>query len=87
MVTDSYGCYLCGNVYTTPPELNTHINSGPHRQRIYHCSNNRWSTEFVSLGAFFNHLESDTCGFIRFERVRNTVTGFLDGSSRLITFT
>ena len=90
-VTDSswngygYECYLCANVYDTLRDLNKHVNSGAHREKIYHCPNRSCSTEFVSLGGLFNHLESETCGFMKFEKVRKRVGDVLDGS-RLIKF-
>ncbi|KAF8251394.1 hypothetical protein K440DRAFT_647686 [Wilcoxina mikolae CBS 423.85] len=81
-----YECYICHNVYNSLRELNRHINSGPHRQKIYHCPQRGCSKEFVSLAALFNHLESEACGFIRFEKVQRQVMGFLDGRTRLINF-
>lgn len=80
-----YECYLCHKVYNSLRDLNSHVNSGPHRQKIYHCPNRGCSKEFVSLAALFNHLESESCGFISFEKVQKSVTGIL-GGHRYIAF-
>jgi stress-induced morphogen len=81
----AYECYLCHRAFSSLAELNRHVNSGPHRQKIYHCPNRGCAKEFVRLASLFNHLESESCGFIRFEGVQKQVAGFLD-SSRLIGF-
>jgi hypothetical protein len=81
-----YECYLCHSVYDSLSMLNMHVNSGPHRQSIYHCPNKGCSKEFVSLAGVFNHLESESCGFIRFEKVQRSLNGFFDGRTRLISF-
>lgn len=53
-------------------DLNLHLNSPAHREKIYHCPNTRGcNKEFVSLGALFNHLESEACGYMRFGGVQN----------------
>lgn len=82
---NGYECYLCHRVFAKLATLNKHVNSGPHRENIYHCPNRNCGKNFVSLASLFNHLESESCQFMRFEAVQKQVTRFLD-SSRLIGF-
>lgn len=60
--------------------LNQHANSPVHQQSIYHCPNEarKCGKQFVSLAGFFNHLESEACGFIRFEKVQEAQRSLTD---------
>ncbi|OOQ90548.1 zinc finger protein [Penicillium brasilianum] len=81
-------CYICHKFFNTSQALNQHLNSPVHRQKMYHCPNKRsCGKEFVTLAALFNHLESESCGLMRFERVQNIQQGFIDAviNRRVIT--
>lgn len=68
---ESWECYLCHRQFRLKRALNQHLNSPVHQQKAYHCPNRQaCSKEFVSLGALFGHLESETCGFTRFANVQ-----------------
>lgn len=81
----AWECYLCHRCFNTYHALNQHTNSPVHQDRVYHCPNVRCRKEFVSLAALFNHLESETCAFMRFENVQRAVYGMITGN-RLIKF-
>ncbi|KAF3392826.1 hypothetical protein F1880_008543 [Penicillium rolfsii] len=68
----AWECYMCHREFMSSRALNQHANSPVHQQSIYHCPNlaRRCGKQFVSLAGFFNHLESESCGFIRFEKVQ-----------------
>lgn len=56
-------------------------------QEIYHCPNKvRCGSQFTTLAGMFNHLESESCGFIKFNGVQRNVAGILAGNQRLIGF-
>ena len=56
-------------------------------QEIYHCPNKmRCGSQFRTLAGMFNHLESESCGFIKFNGVQRNVAGILAGKQRLIGF-
>ena len=78
-------CYLCKKNFNTVQSLNAHLNSSVHKQKVYHCPNTRCSKKFVTLAALFNHLESETCSFIRFEGVQRRLQDVLSGR-KLIAF-
>ncbi|EEH38894.2 hypothetical protein PAAG_01356 [Paracoccidioides lutzii Pb01] len=84
---DGWECYICHRVFVSMRALNQHVNSPVHKQNIYHCPNakSKCGKEFQTVAALFNHLESESCAFMRFEMVRHRVTGVL-GGNRLISF-
>ncbi|KAI0419460.1 hypothetical protein F5X98DRAFT_335181 [Xylaria grammica] len=81
-----YKCYLCHRQFNALDSLNQHIRSPAHPQKPYHCPNRAiCKKQFVSLAGLFSHLESESCGYTRFERVQQ---GFQEGvtGKRLIAF-
>ncbi|PGH11809.1 hypothetical protein AJ80_06967 [Polytolypa hystricis UAMH7299] len=84
---DSWECYICHREFKTVKSLDSHINSPIHKTKVYHCPNSRGRCErqFVSLAGMFNHLESESCDFMRFEKVQGQVANVLEGR-RLISF-
>ncbi|KAF1828624.1 hypothetical protein BDW02DRAFT_511913 [Decorospora gaudefroyi] len=80
-------CYICHDEFSTKPALNAHINSPVHKQKVYRCPNStkECGKQFVTLAGLFNHLESEACAFMRFEKVQQQVKCVLQGS-KLITF-
>jgi galactose-1-phosphate uridylyltransferase len=80
-------CYMCPNKFNTVNALNAHLNSPTHKQKVYHCPNSKakCGKEFVTLAGLFNHLESEACAFMRFEKVQQQVGNVFRGG-KLITF-
>lgn len=78
-------CYICHREFSTAAALSQHANSPVHKQKIYHCPNRSCEKEFTSLAGLFNHLESESCGFMRFEKVQRKVVDVFEGR-KLITF-
>ncbi|CAP93319.1 Pc16g06490 [Penicillium rubens Wisconsin 54-1255] len=60
-------CYLCKKKFNSGKALESHVNSPVHKEKVYHCLKRGCPKEFHSLAGLFNHLESESCGFIRFE--------------------
>ncbi|KAK3376579.1 hypothetical protein B0T24DRAFT_222474 [Lasiosphaeria ovina] len=81
-----FECYLCHREFTTLRGLNQHLNSPAHQQALYHCPNRtRCGMDFKTLAAIINHLESESCQFMRFEAVQNRFTNIVS-SNHLIAF-
>ena len=79
----SYECYLCHRAFGKLSSLNQHLESPAHKQTLYRCPNSRkCGKEFVTLAGLFNHLESESCSFMRFEKVGNAVGWLLNPNSR-----
>ncbi|KAE8355933.1 hypothetical protein BDV28DRAFT_17108 [Aspergillus coremiiformis] len=77
----SWECYLCHRDFRTAGALNSHLNSSVHKQKVYHCPNveSKCGKQFSTLAALFNHLESESCSFMRFERVQQQVGDVFQG--------
>lgn len=69
---DYWECYLCHREFNKRVGLNQHLNSPVHQQKVYHCPNKRarCTKQFVALAGLFNHLESESCEYMRFEKVQ-----------------
>lgn len=75
--------------YTASMRCNTYTD---HRSRIvtdqqelYHCPNLACRANFKTLAAIINHLESESCGAVRFDRVQQRAADIFRGG-RTITF-
>ncbi|KAI1174358.1 hypothetical protein F4777DRAFT_554212 [Nemania sp. FL0916] len=80
-----YQCYFCHRNFNTLYSLNQHLASPVHQQKYYHCPNPNCRKEFTTLAAVCNHLESESCGYMRFETVQTQFQGIMRGD-RLITY-
>ena len=84
-----FQCYICGKQYQTPNVLRQHVMSPVYQAPIYHCPN--WNgkcggKKFPTLAAFFNHLESESCGLMKFQGVLDGVGKFFAKDTRQLVF-
>ena len=77
----SFECYLCHREFAAQRHLDQHLKSPAHAQNIYHCPNARCQQQFKALAGLFNHLESESCNFIKFKNVQRNVSNFLSGNN------
>ncbi|KAH8912972.1 hypothetical protein BR93DRAFT_949028 [Coniochaeta sp. PMI_546] len=68
----AFECYFCDREFNQIHGLNQHLDSPVHQQKLYHCPGPSCSREFTSLASIINHLESEVCGFMRFEEVQES---------------
>ncbi|KAI0100271.1 hypothetical protein GGR51DRAFT_358644 [Nemania sp. FL0031] len=81
-----FECYLCHRQFNTLQSLNQHLQSPVHQQKLYHCPNRfHCKKEFTTLAGLCNHLESESCGAMRFEAVQTQFQGIMRGD-RLIGY-
>ncbi|KAK8213679.1 putative zinc finger protein [Phyllosticta capitalensis] len=73
------------NGFITQKQLGWHDDDSSIPTTLYHCPNGRCPKEFAGLAMLFNHLESESCNFVKFEAVQRNVNGILTGN-RLIGF-
>ncbi|KAI1631316.1 hypothetical protein F4809DRAFT_177822 [Biscogniauxia mediterranea] len=78
-------CYLCHRLFNNLRGLNQHLNSPTHQEKLYHCPKPACIKEFTTLAAIINHLESEACGFTRFENVQQNIKNVISGN-RMIGF-
>jgi hypothetical protein len=81
-----YECYICHREYDTLRSLYQHLNSSTHSEKLYHCPNRSCDRDFVSLASLFSHLESESCKFVRFEKVQQNVHNIITGRHKLLGF-
>ncbi|KAL5342499.1 hypothetical protein BJX70DRAFT_410019 [Aspergillus crustosus] len=74
-----YECYLCHRTFSKITGLNQHLNSPAHKQQVYHCPNAGCGKSFAAMAGLFNHLESESCSFMRFDRVQKSVGDVISG--------
>ncbi|KAH8681285.1 hypothetical protein BX600DRAFT_17251 [Xylariales sp. PMI_506] len=83
---DGYECYLCHSEFRSLNGLNQHLSSPFHQQALYHCPNRlQCGKDFKSLAAVMNHLESESCGFTRFDNVQRGLQNVIS-ADRLLSF-
>ncbi|KAK4124525.1 hypothetical protein N657DRAFT_644765 [Parathielavia appendiculata] len=78
-----YECSFCYRTFASLSGLNQHLNSPVHQEVLYHCPNQRCGVEFKTLAAIVNHLESETCGAMRFETVQRRIGDIVSGNRML----
>lgn len=78
----SWESYPCQREFKLRSGLNQHINSPAHQKKVSHYSNRVRCKEFVALATLFNHLESETCEFMRFEKAQQTQKTLTDAIMR-----
>ena len=81
-----FECYLCHKEFNTYKSLDQHLESPAHQQNLYHCPNPKCRMHFKTLAAIFNHLESESCAFIKFAAVKENVNRFFSNSQARIAF-
>ncbi|KAI6768403.1 hypothetical protein HG531_010592 [Fusarium graminearum] len=84
-VTGAFDCSLCGASFNRLQSLTQHLQSPKHEQKLYHCPKKGCDRRFTTLAAVTSHLESEQCGFMRFEDVQEVVSRIFD-PGRMIAF-
>jgi hypothetical protein len=81
-----YECYLCTREFETLQALNSHIKSPVHEQAIYRCPKASCGREYKLLSGLIQHVESETCGVMRFNQVQQQAkNGIQHMVGRMIT--
>lgn len=85
---DTWDCCLCNRWFCTKQALDQHLSSPIHQQNLYHCPNSICRKEFTTLAAAVNHMESESCGYRRFNEVQHAMKNNISAmtSSRQIAF-
>ncbi|KAI9712242.1 MAG: hypothetical protein M1828_001720 [Chrysothrix sp. TS-e1954] len=82
-----FECYFCHKGFKSTKALDAHLQSPVHSQKIYHCPDKAGcGMLFKSLAGLFNHWESESCGYVKFEILQENVHDFMFGKQRAIGF-
>ncbi|KAK5173261.1 uncharacterized protein LTR77_001942 [Saxophila tyrrhenica] len=76
-------CHLCSQGFATANGLSQHLNSPKHQQKVYHCPKTSCGKKFAALAGLANHLESESCGLMRYEAVQKKFGRIMDSSRML----
>ncbi|CAG8310410.1 unnamed protein product [Penicillium salamii] len=78
---DHWECDICDKEFYRggSAAVASHMLSPVHNGELYHCLNvsDNCNKTFVSLAAVFNHMESESCGYLDFEDVPNCLNRLL----------
>jgi len=78
-----YECFLCNAAFRTLVQLNQHLKSPCHDDKIYRCPKEDCRVEFVTLSGLCQHVEGGSCGVRMFRRVRDTMESLTRGLNML----
>ncbi|TGO48685.1 hypothetical protein BOTNAR_0464g00020 [Botryotinia narcissicola] len=73
-----YECSMCHRGFNTLQGLNGHLRSPVHDQRMYRCPGPSCGREFIVLSGLVQHVESESCGVMRFANVQKSASGGID---------
>lgn len=71
----AYECYLCDREFRALHHLNQHLKSPAHEQHIYRCPNGSCGRTYKLLSGLVMHVESESCGIMRFHQVQEQARG------------
>ncbi|KAG4435412.1 hypothetical protein IFR05_009119 [Cadophora sp. M221] len=69
----AYECYLCPREFASLRALNSHMSSPVHEQNMYRCPGRGCGRTCGLLSALIQHVESESCGLMRFAQVQQQV--------------
>jgi hypothetical protein len=75
----AYECYFCDREFSKLLSLNQHLQSPVHQAKIYHCPRRSCTKEFTSLAPLVMHIESESCGAMRFDDVQRNFGKIVQG--------
>lgn len=79
----SYKCYFCPREFRTLPDLNKHLKSPAHEQKIYKCP--KCAVRFTLFSGLVQHVESESCGISRFREVKMAMDRITNNLTRMLT--
>ncbi|PCH43239.1 hypothetical protein WOLCODRAFT_138261 [Wolfiporia cocos MD-104 SS10] len=84
----AYECVLCHREFSILRALDQHLQSAAHADKIYRCPRafSGCGTEFRTLSALVQHVESEQCGVRKFSRAVQDALGGLTSSMNMLTF-
>ncbi|KAF7960493.1 hypothetical protein EAE96_000173 [Botrytis aclada] len=73
-----YECSMCHRGFNNLQALNGHLRSPVHDQKMYRCLGPSCGREFIVLSGLVQHVESESCGVMRFANVQKSASGRID---------
>jgi len=82
----AYECYFCHLIFRSLTALNQHLQSPRHEEKIYFCPKHDCRKEFTTLSGLCQHVESGSCGVLRFREVQAVMDSLVRGMKRLTAY-
>ncbi|KAH7924475.1 hypothetical protein BV22DRAFT_1090808 [Leucogyrophana mollusca] len=79
----AFECVLCHSQFKALVDLNRHLASPRHQDKIYVCPLNTCREHFAALSGLFQHVESERCGVAKFKVVKDAMDDLTRGVGRL----
>ncbi|KAG2122575.1 hypothetical protein DEU56DRAFT_831683 [Suillus clintonianus] len=79
----AFECVLCHTQFKALTDLNRHLASPRHQEKVYRCPLNTCQTHFASLSGLCQHIESQRCGVTKFRAVRDAMDNLFSGVTRI----
>ncbi|KAG2341971.1 hypothetical protein BDR05DRAFT_976668 [Suillus weaverae] len=79
----AYECVLCHTQFRALMDLNRHLTSPRHQEKVYRCPLSTCQAHFVSLSGLCQHIESERCGVTRFKAVQDAMNNLFAGVARI----
>ncbi|KAG1747578.1 hypothetical protein EDB19DRAFT_275513 [Suillus lakei] len=79
----AFECVLCHTQFRALMDLNRHLASPRHQEKVYRCPLNTCQAHFVSLSGLCQHIESEHCGVTRFRVVQDAMNNLFAGVARI----
>jgi len=79
----AFECVLCHNQFRALLDLNRHLASPRHQEKVYRCPLSTCQAHFVSLSGLCQHIESERCGVTKFKVVQDTMNNLFNGLALL----
>ncbi|KAF8131570.1 hypothetical protein EV363DRAFT_1330402 [Boletus edulis] len=79
----AYECVLCHSTFGALADLNRHLASPRHQERMYRCPLQTCLMRFNTLSGLCQHVESESCGILKFRAVREGMDDLLRDMGRL----
>ncbi|KAH7915742.1 hypothetical protein BJ138DRAFT_997285 [Hygrophoropsis aurantiaca] len=81
----AFECVLCHSQFRGLVDLNRHLASPRHQDKIYRCPLNTCRENFATLSGLCQHVESERCGVAKFKAVKNAMDDLLSSSMMRLT--
>ncbi|OAX39223.1 hypothetical protein K503DRAFT_792087 [Rhizopogon vinicolor AM-OR11-026] len=79
----AYECVLCHSQFRDLTDLNRHLASPRHQEKVYRCPLSSCNAHFVSLSGLCQHIESERCGVAKFKVVKDAMDNIFSKVARL----
>ncbi|KAH7924474.1 hypothetical protein BV22DRAFT_505510 [Leucogyrophana mollusca] len=79
----AYECIICHSEFRALDDLNRHMASPRHQDKVYRCPLDTCCAHFVTLSGLGQHIESEKCGVSKFKAISDAMDNLWNETPRL----